>query len=132
MQFNYDHDAIGVGNSAHPANQTELDTQFRYIVNIDEMSDSFEFDDIDDAKERFKKVVKGTDIEFNNVSIDKWSEYGDKPEKVIDSVDASAEFLSLKTIIARIKEIKSFPLEPTSDEAQELRSLEESLFSFVE
>lgn len=129
---NYDHDVIGVGNSNHPANQTESTTTRKYIVNLDEMSDSFEYDNLPEAVEGFRKALKSVDLEFNNICLDVWTEYGDKPEEVVLSEDASRNFLALKVIISRIKEIKSFPLEPTSDEVQELRSLEESLFSFVE
>mgnify|MGYP000880669661 CR=1 FL=1 len=82
---NYDHDVIGVGNSNHPANQTELSDSdvFSYLVDIDEMSDSIEFDDYSDAQKKFDEMIKADDIEFETLAVVKWNKINLEAEKVI-------------------------------------------------
>ncbi len=124
----YDHDVIGVGNPDHPANQTENSNSIKWIVNLDDMSDSFEFDDLSDAETKFDEIIGSTEIEFEKVSIDKWNEY----DTTIKEATASELFLMAKKAIYEIKASEEIPFgEPCSDERQRVRTAKEFLFNLV-
>ena len=119
-------DTYNEHSSANPANQDERESVVSWEVVIDDEPYN-EYDNEADALIGFKKVINGTELEFNELCIDKVENGLTYPTKY--QVDASSLFLKTKELLARIKEIESFPMDLTSDEMQELRELKNKLYN---
>ena len=119
-------DTYNEHSSANPANQDEKESVVSWEVVIDDEPYN-EYDNEADALIELKKIINEAELEFENLGIDKVIDGMYYPTKY--HVNASSLFLKTKELLARIKEIESFPMDLTSDEQQELRELKDKLYN---
>ena len=119
-------DTYNEHSSLNPANQDEKESVVSWAVIVDDEPYD-EYDNEADALIGFKKVINEAELEFENLGIDKVIDGMYYPTKY--QVNASSLFLKTKELLARIKEIESFPMDLTSDEQQELRELKNKLYN---